>query len=222
MNQDSATAFFQWSPLTSGDVGTIAVAVATIITLIVSVRLARKSYRLTVTQINREDKAKVYATALAGLRATFIAESWDVFERGNKVIETRHLGPYPVALTLSHVFGTGNKRTFYEKPKDDSNVAEIKSIEFQAKVDLIGSVEVSNAFRACVQEFQKCSEDIGTRFWKIKDLETKEAIDSIQEESRKKLFEIYKLISSLEELMKSELMVKGKKPWYRRKAKMDK
>lgn len=217
MNQKLAITFFQWTPLSLGDVGTVTVALTTVITLILSVRLARRSYRLTVTQINREDKAKVYATALAGLRATFIAESWDVFERANKVIETSQLGPYPVALTLSHVFGTGNKRTFYRKPTDDSNVAEIKSVEFQAKVDLIGSVEVSIAFRECVQKYQKHSEDIGVLFWNVKGRETKEDMDSLGKESNQRLFEIYKLVKSLEALMKSELMVQERKPWYRRK-----
>ncbi|GEM_PF-7128030 len=220
MDQDSAITFFRWMPLSLGDIGTVTVALATVITLIVSVRLARKSFQLTITQINREDKAKVYATALAGLRATFIAQSWDVLEQGNKAMENGKLGPYPVALTFTQVFGEGNKRTFYRKPDDDSNVAEILSVEFQAKVDLIGSNEVSAAFRRCVQKYQKSSEETKGRFWKIEGKETKEDIDSIQKESGQKLFEIYNLVTSLEELMRSELTFRDKKPWYRRNARL--
>ncbi len=219
MLQRLAGPIFQWKPITPGDVGTIAVALATILTLILSVRLARKSYRLTVTQINREDTTKIYATALAGLRASFVLEYWNLVQRGNEIAKTIGMPDQVAMVVLTNVFGSGIKIVLTSHPNDDVIIAETRSIEFQAKIDLLGNPVISDAFKICVQEFQEYSKEVNTQFWSIKGKETKEGLEAIQKDLTHQLFEIYRRFTSLESAMKSELTVAVKNPWYMRKVK---
>jgi len=207
MGQDTSTVFVQGSSLNFGDVATMVVALATILTLIFNVQLARKNYRLTVLQINRGDKAKVYATALAGLRAMFVAEAWYVQDKANQIMVGKGLGPESVRLTLLEVFASGNEIDLDKRPNDDANIAEVKSIEFHARVALIGSNEVSEAFMKCLQRYREYSKNLQDEFRKIKGKETKEDLDSIRHKSFETLIEIKEQVMSVEDLMRLELNV---------------
>lgn len=57
-------------PLTLPDIATISIALVTIITLILNIVQTRRSNRRTVSQVNRQDRIRIYAISLAGFRAT--------------------------------------------------------------------------------------------------------------------------------------------------------
>lgn len=120
--------------ITLTDIATVAIAIATIITLIVNIRLTNRSNRLTVSHVNREGRIKSYSKALAGFRA--LIDDWEKYLQDLELVKAQ----------------TEEVMVSPDKISRKSAIDGFSNYEFRAELDLLGSLEVISEYSARMNE----------------------------------------------------------------------